>query len=158
MDEVDKKFAYQAATGRRNGQFFGLIFDGYYNSWEEINALDRPVSAWSSNQLQPGDCRYVDVNKDGRIDEYDYVPIGYSNIPEIVYGISFGFSWKGFDFSMLFQGASNVSIQYNGRALWPFINGTESAKAYILDRWTPERYAAGEDILFPRLSINPSGH
>ena len=158
MDEVDKKFAYQAATGRRNGQFFGLIFDGYYNSWEEINALDRPVSAWSSNQLQPGDCRYVDVNKDGRIDEYDYVPIGYSNIPEIVYGISFGFSWKGFDFSMLFQGASNVSIQYNGRALWPFINGTESAKAYILDRWTPERYAAGEDIHFPRLSINPSGH
>lgn len=155
-DEVDKQFAYQRETGRRVGQYFGLIFDGYYNNWEEVNALDRPVSAWSGNLLQPGDCKYVDVNKDGKIDNYDMVPLGFSNVPEIVYGASLGFSWKGIDFSILFQGADNVSIKYFGRALWPFSKSEESAKSLVLNRWTPERYAAGEDILFPRLSLNPN--
>ena len=155
-DEVQKKYAYQMETGRRVGQFYGLLFDGYYNSWEEINALDRPVSAWNGNKLQPGDVRYVDVNKDGRIDDYDRVPIGYSPTPEIVYGFSFGASWKGFDLSALFQGAANVSIKYFGRSLWPFFNGKESAKSLILERWTADRYGRGERIRFPRLSLNPN--
>lgn len=57
---------------------------------------------------------------------------------------------------MLFQGATNVSIKYFGRSLWPFAKSEESAKSLILKRWTPERYAAGEDIEFPRLSLNPN--
>ena len=76
QDEVPEKYAYQMRTGRRVGQFYGLLFDGFYNTWEEINALDRPVSSWNGNRLQPGDMRYVDVNKDGKIDMYDMVPIG----------------------------------------------------------------------------------
>ena len=32
MDEVQKRYDYQMTTGRRKNQFFGLIFDGYYNS------------------------------------------------------------------------------------------------------------------------------
>lgn len=155
-DEVEKEFPYQMETGRRYGQFFGLIFDGFYNTWEEINALDRPVSSWNGNNLQPGDCKYVDVNKDGVIDNYDMVPIGYSNVPEIIYGISFGVSWKGIDLSALFQGADNVSIKYYGRSLWPFAKSEESAKSLVLNRWTQERYEAGETILFPRLSLNPN--
>ena len=156
QDEVPEKYAYQMRTGRRVGQFFGLLFDGFYNSWEEINALDRPVSSWNGNRLQPGDMRYVDVNKDGKIDMYDMVPIGYSPTPEIIYGFSAGFSWRGFDCSALFQGASHVSIKYFGRALWPFINAHNSAKTLILERWTQERYERGETISFPRLSMSPS--
>lgn len=156
QDEVPEKYAYQMRTGRRVGQFYGLLFDGFYNSWEEINALDRPVSSWNNNRLQPGDMRYVDVNKDGKIDMYDMVPIGYSPTPEIIYGFSFGGSWRGFDFSALFQGADHVSIKYFGRALWPFINAHNSAKTLILERWTHERYENGEPINFPRLSMSPS--
>lgn len=110
-DEINKQYPYQLETGRRNGQFFGLLTDGYYNSWEEVNALDRPVSAWSSNRLQPGDVKYIDVNKDGKIDNCDMVPLGYSNIPEVIYGFSFGGSWKNFDLSVLFQGADHVWIR-----------------------------------------------
>ncbi len=156
QDEVPEKYAYQMRTGRRVGQFYGLLFDGFYNSWEEINALDRPVSSWNGNRLQPGDMRYVDVNKDGKIDMYDMVPIGYSSTPEIIYGFSVGCSWRGIDFSALFQGASHVSIKYFGRALWPFINAHNSAKTLILERWTQERYERGEAINFPRLSMSPS--
>ena len=156
QDEVPEKYAYQMRTGRRVGQFYGLLFDGFYNSWEEINALDRPVSSWNGNRLQPGDMRYVDVNKDGKIDMYDMVPFGYSPTPEIIYGFSVGCSWRGIDFSALFQGASHVSIKYFGRALWPFINAHNSAKTLILERWTQERYERGEAINFPRLSMSPS--
>ena len=156
QDEVPEKYVYQMRTGRRVGQFYGLLFDGFYNSWEEINALDRPVSSWNGNRLQPGDMRYVDVNKDGKIDMYDMVPIGYSPTPEIIYGFSVGCSWRGIDFSALFQGASHVSIKYFGRALWPFINAHNSAKTLILERWTQERYERGEAINFPRLSMSPS--
>lgn len=156
QDEVPEKYAYQMRTGRRVGQFYGLLFDGFYNSWEEINALDRPVSSWNGNRLQPGDMRYVDVNKDGKIDMCDMVPIGYSPTPEIIYGFSVGCSWRGIDFSALFQGASHVSIKYFGRALWPFINAHNSAKTLILERWTQERYERGEAINFPRLSMSPS--
>lgn len=156
MDEVTPQYAYQKRTGRRKDQFFGLLFDGFYNSWEEVNALDRPISSWNGNKLQPGDIKYVDVNHDGIIDQYDAVPVGYSPIPEVIYGVSFGMDWKGFDLSVLFQGATNVSIKYFGRALWPFINSRESAKSLIKERWTAERYAAGEPINFPRLSMNPS--
>jgi hypothetical protein len=155
-DEVNKRYKYQLETGRRKDQFFGLLTDGFYNSWEEINSLSRPRSAWSGNKLQPGDVKYVDVNKDGEIDNYDMVPIGYSPIPEIVYGFSFGFNWNNWDFSALWQGADNVSIKYFGRSLWPFIKGEESAKELIKERWTPERYAANDKITFPRLSLNPN--
>ena len=155
-DEIPKRYDYQLETGRRHNQFFGLIFDGYYNSWEEVKALDRPVSSWSSDRLQPGDMKYVDVNKDGIIDDYDRVPIGYTPVPEIIYGISAGASWKGFDFSVLFQGADHVSIKYFGRVLWPFSKSEESAKSHIFERWTEERYVAGEKITFPRLSLGPN--
>ena len=60
--------------------------------------------------MQPGDVKYIDVNQDGVIDDYDMVPIGYTPVPEIIYGFSFGAQYKGFDFSILFQGADNVSI------------------------------------------------
>lgn len=155
-DEIKTQYAYQMETGRRLGQFFGLVSDGFYNSWEEINALDRPASSWNGNKLQPGDIKYIDINKDGVIDIYDEVPIGYSTTPEIIYGFSLGFNYKGFDVSALFQGADNVSVQYAGRTLWPFINGHESAKEFIKNRWTQERYDAGENITFPRLSLSPS--
>ena len=40
--------------------------------------------------------------------------------------------------------------------MWPFAKGEESAKSLIKERWTQERYEAGEKITFPRLSLNPT--
>lgn len=156
MDEAPKTYPYQNTTGNIAGQFMGLITDGFYNSWEEVNDPKRPVSQWNNNKIQPGDLKYKDVNNDGKINVDDRMPIGYANIPEEIFGISVGGNFKGFDATILFQGAANVSMQYFGRALWPFINGQESAKENILDRWTQERYDQGLPISFPRLSMNPN--
>lgn len=154
MDEAEKKYAYQASTGQRYNQSFGLIAEGFYNTWDEVNDPNRPVSMWNNNRIQPGDVKYKDVNGDGRIDNYDSVPIGYSDFPEISYGISFGGNWKGFDLSVLFQGASHVSFRASSRSRRGFQNDG-AAVAYLKDySWTPERYAAGEEIKFPHLSAD----
>ncbi len=63
--------------------------------------------------LQPGDVKLQDINYDGVIDNKDYKRSGYTNIPELTYGISFGFSYKGFDMSVLFQGRCPCSCQSN---------------------------------------------
>jgi hypothetical protein len=152
-DEVERPEFYRQETGQRFEQVFGLVADGLYNTWEEVNDVNRPISNWNSNKIQPGDVRYVDINGDGRIDFDDQVPIGYSPFPEKVFGISFGGSFKGFDFSALFQGVGNSSFVYSRRQIGGFFENT-GAVDYLLESWTQERYEQGLPINFPRFTEN----
>ena len=151
QDEIKKPFSYQNRTGQRFGQFYGLIADGLYNTWEEVNDPNRPVSSWNNNRLQPGDIRYKDTNGDGIINDDDQVPIGYSNFPEKIFGISFGGNYKGFDLSVLFQGAGNVSLAYNRRQIRGFFENS-GAVDYLVNSWSADRYEKGLPIQFPRLT------
>ena len=152
QDEVERAFTYQNRTGQSLDQYFGLIADGFYNTWEEVNDANRPVSSWNNNYIMPGDFRFKDVNGDGIINADDQVPIGYSNFPEIIYGISFGGNYKGLDFSILFQGAGNVSKYTYITSVRPFENNL-SCFDYIPDMsWTPERYEQGLYARLPHLS------
>jgi hypothetical protein len=62
QDEVKKPYTYQQRTGQRFEQFFGLVADGLFNTWAEVNDASRPVYAWNNNKIQPGDIRYKDIN------------------------------------------------------------------------------------------------
>ncbi|MDX9883131.1 MAG: TonB-dependent receptor [Prolixibacteraceae bacterium] len=158
MDEVKRNFSYQYRTGRPTGQMFGLIAEGFYNTWEEINDPNRPVSSYLNNKLQPGDFKYTDVNADGVIDSDDQVPIGYPAFPEITYGLSFGGEFRGFDFSILFQGADHLSKYYLSRYPPPF-NLDLACPDYVQKyAWTPERYESGATIKWPRLSVSQIAH
>lgn len=157
QDEVTRDYPYQQRTGHRHGQFFGLLADGFYNSWDEVNDPNRPISIHQNNRLQPGDIRYVDINGDGVIDFNDEVPIGYSNFPEKMYGISFGGDYKGFDISVLFQGAGNVSYVYERNLARGFTQGN-GAVEYLLNSWSPERFEQGLPIDFPRLTVDNGNH
>ncbi|MRG45194.1 SusC/RagA family TonB-linked outer membrane protein [Chitinophaga sp. SYP-B3965] len=152
MDEIPQPYPYQQRTGHRAGQYFGLIAEGLYNSWEEVNDAKRPASLWNNNKIQPGDIRYKDVNGDGIVNEEDYVPIGYSNFPEQLYGLSLGGSYKGFDLSILFQGATKVSTDLPSRAkiAFPLDIGAYNG---LLESWSQERYDAGLPISYPHLAI-----
>lgn len=158
MDETSKQYPYQTRTGLRFNQYFGYIAEGFYNTWEEVNDANRPVSEFNNNRIQPGDIKYKDINGDGIINSYDQVPIGYSDFPEITYGFSLGANWKGFDLSILFQGSDNVSFRCSKKANRGFQeNG--SAVDYLKDySWTAERYANGDEIRFPRLSAGNNDH
>ncbi len=152
QDEISKPFSYQYRTGQRFGQYYGLIAEGLYNSWAEVNDANRPVSSWNNNKIQPGDIKFKDVNGDGVINNDDQVPIGYSGFPEKIFGISLGGNYKGFDVSVLFQGAGNVSIAYSRRQIRGFFENS-GAVDYLLNSWSPERLEKGVPIQFPHLSI-----
>jgi len=155
QDEITRLFPYQQRTGQRFGQIFGLIAEGFYNSWEEVNDPKRPISTFvGSNRLQPGDVKYRDVNGDGIINFIDEAPIGKPTTPESIFGLSFGGNIKGFDFSVLFQGATNVSMNYSRIATQAFydVNPASAAK-YLLESWSQERFDAGLPINFPRLYV-----
>ncbi|MGV8096557.1 MAG: TonB-dependent receptor [Mangrovibacterium sp.] len=154
-DEVTRTYPYQYETGHRYGQLFSKLADGFFNTWEEVNDPNRPVYNYVSNKIQPGDIRYIDVNADGKINSDDAVPVGYSNFPEKVYGLSLGGSFKGFDFSVLFQGAGNVSVEYSLSITAPFTSG-RNAYDFLVESWSQERYEKGLPIRFPRLTENGS--
>lgn len=111
MDEAPSEFKLSMMTGRPIGTIFGYVAEGFYNSAEEIanGAYDG-----LSRGIAPGDIRYKDISgpngaPDGIINEYDRVAIG-NNMPDFTYGISLGFSYKKFDFSTMFQGATGASV------------------------------------------------
>ncbi|HEY4154426.1 MAG TPA: SusC/RagA family TonB-linked outer membrane protein, partial [Puia sp.] len=154
MDEVHRPYPYEYRTGLRSGQIFGLVAEGFYNSWTEVNDPKRPVSTYNNNKIQPGDIKYKDVNGDGKIDVDDQVPIGYSNFPEVIYGFSLGGSYGGFDFSLLIQGAAKVSFQYLQITQTPFNSGSGVPNYWVDNSWTQDRYDNGADIKLPHLSIS----
>jgi TonB-linked SusC/RagA family outer membrane protein len=152
QDEVKRPFTYQNRTGQAYGQPFGLVVEGFYNTWEEVNDANRPRSSWQNNRIMPGDFKYKDVNGDGIINSDDMVPIGYPNFPEISYGLSFGGDYKGFDISILFQGVDNVTRPTYITSVRPFENN-QSCQSYIPElAWTQEKYEQGLPIELPKLS------
>jgi hypothetical protein len=156
MDEVPQPYDYLYRTGRRYNQYFGLIAEGFYNTWDEVNDAKRPVYEWNNNKIQPGDVRYRDVNDDGKINSFDMVSIGYSDFPEITYGFSFGGAFREFDFSILFQGSDHVSFRASKKSSRGF-QEQGGAVDYLKDySWTQERYDSGAKIKFPHLSSSAS--
>jgi len=91
-----------------------------------------------------GEPAYVDVDGNGKIDSNDRVRSYSSNVPEIQFGFSGGFSYKGFDLNFLFQGQAKAKM-------WVFFDLQEGAKPDYLftERWTPEN----RDARYPRAFV-----
>ena len=112
MDEVKPNEPYMSQTGHPVGQFFGYEFYGFYNGSETEKAYEQKYGKPFPDHgvsLQPGAVCYVDLNNDGIIDGDDIHPVGYTNFPEYSASLNLGFSYKGFDFSMVLSGVTNVS-------------------------------------------------
>jgi len=150
--EAPNPYDWMNETGHSIGQRFGLKTDGLYNTEEELNS--RPYNTFTSNRTTLGDIKYVDLNGDGVIDNKDIAPIGYPNRPQYQFGLKLGFNYKGFDLRMLFNGTAKGSF-YVRRISIPFYKNAGNAFKWQYDgRWTPEKYAAGEKITYPRATFN----
>jgi TonB-linked SusC/RagA family outer membrane protein len=140
-------------TGYSWGQCFGYKIDrssndGYYVSEEDIK---KSGLTYAFGTPRPGDFKYQDLNHDGIIDDKDKVPIKYSTIPGINYGFNFATSYKGFDFSIFFQGLAHYSMYYQNQGVWENIQHGYFFK-YQRTAWTPERWANHEKITYPALT------
>jgi len=146
MDEPQKRYSYRMQTGQKYNQNFGLIALGYFNSDDDIN--NSPVQTFGP--VRPGDIKFKDVNGDGKIDVDDQVPIGYSNIPEIVYGFGIQVDYKGFDLGIFMRGQKHVTYRLGGSYI-PFAQGVGKGNLFAeaLDRWTVDN--PRQDAQYPRL-------
>ncbi|MEX2565054.1 MAG: SusC/RagA family TonB-linked outer membrane protein, partial [Cyclobacteriaceae bacterium] len=142
-------------TGYPIGQAWGYRIDyengnGIFNSQEELDSyLENTQYGFGVPRV--GDFIYKDLNDDGVVDDRDQTPIGYSSIPRVAYGMGFTIQYKAFDVSVFFQGVGKYSGNYGAQGVYEnIIQGTYFD--YHKQAWTPERYAAGEEITYPALS------
>lgn len=146
--EAPQNEEYMYQKGRRLGSRSQYKFFEYYNSettpthYKEVYGTDMPEQLVSD--LKNGDCVYVDLNNDGKIDSNDMSrQFGFTDDPEYMVGLNMGFSWKGFDVSMQWTAAWNVSRSISSVFRQPFTDRTNSDQGglleYMLDHtWTPE--------------------
>ncbi len=144
IDEAANIPAYQKRTGYPIGQFYGYVSQGLYQTQKQIDEL--PKIAGIDPKL--GQLIYKDINSDGKIDNLDVTAIGKSATPQSIYGLTLGASFRGFDISMLWQGASGYNAMRNGESFSEFNYGG-TALSYIKDNWTPDN----PNATFPRLSL-----
>ncbi|WP_209331570.1 SusC/RagA family TonB-linked outer membrane protein [Lunatimonas salinarum] len=86
------------------------LYDGVFATEEEIAANPLDYSA-ITNQLRPGDMKFVDYNGDGAITPLDRVRLDRNNIPRFQGGVNMNAQWRNFDLSVLFQGAAGAIAQ-----------------------------------------------
>ena len=133
MDEPASKTDYRKREGHPINQYFGLVCDGFVTQ-ADIEGGNLPVSTFGT--VKAGDLKYRDMNKDGFIDERDETFIGYSDIPENTFALTLGANYKGWGFSVMFQGVDHVSRYYDAEAMFAFVGGGK-VKEHHLDRWNP---------------------
>lgn len=135
--EAEMVYAYQSGKGRPIDQPFALEALGLFKDQQEINSS--PLQSFSAPR--PGDIKYKDQNGDNVINDYDRVFTGYARTPEITFGFGGTMAYKGFDFSLFFNGASRTNLFLNGSSMYPFLNnmGTNNVlREYYDNRWTPQ--------------------
>jgi TonB-dependent starch-binding outer membrane protein SusC len=126
---------------------WGYKTAGIYQNQAQIDASPHWAGAG------PGDLVFLDLNNDKIINDKDRTYLGKS-IPDFTYGINLSAEWKGFDFSVLFQGIQGNSIMYananfGGPGLGNFLYH-ENLQTSALDRWHGEGTSATQPRLYWR--------
>lgn len=133
-DEPPGAPAWQKTTGKPMYTYLTYLYDGVFKDQADINANELDYSA-VTNTLRPGDMKYKDYNKDGKITPDDRVRLDKNNVPTFQGGINLQLQYKNFDCTILFQGATGAQV---------YVSTGESGSIgnYLLDvykhRWTVE--------------------
>lgn len=145
--EYPKGEEYRSRVGNPLSQGYGYIAERLFIDEEDIR--NSPVQTFG--EYMPGDIKYRDVNRDGRITAADQIPLGFPTSPEVTVGFGFSMGYKGLDFSSFFSGLGRRSFWMDYSSTSPFINDQRAfLKAYADNHWTADNqnlYA-----LWPRLS------
>lgn len=136
----DERLTYTTTNGGNElGDFMVLEVGepfGTMRGWEYLGVwgTDQEDEARSYGQL-PGMERYLDLDKNGVIDENDKKVIG-SGYPDFTWGWSNRFSYKNFDLSFLLMGMEGVDmfnqLRIRRESFW------EGNSPELLKAWTPE--------------------
>ncbi len=136
--------------GQKLGEIWGYETVGIIQTDEQLAKMADQRTYINNNPWKKGDIEYKDLNKDGKISSGDGTlknpgdrkVIGNST-PRYAFGLIYGCNWKGFDFSMFWQGILK-------RDYWlgdiPFfgITGSWTQQVYqtTTNYWTPTNTGA----------------
>ena len=164
MKEEPQNYDYLYQKGHRIGARSQYVFWRYYDeSTPELyeKTFNRPFPEYTV-ALQPGDAVYVDLNGDRMIDSqdmsYDY---GYTDDPEYMLGLNFGFTWKNFEVSTQWTAAWNVSRMISDVFRQPFLSSAGNKYGGLLvyhleNTWTEEN--PSQDAAYPRATWENSSN
>jgi hypothetical protein len=124
-------------VGESLGSFYGLVFDGVVQAGEDVTTL--PVSSYGTPK--PGDVKFKDIKKDGKIDGDDRVTLGNSQ-PDFTYGFSTTLTYRHFDLYLALQGSAGVDVYNLLRRYLERPNDAYNLSAELLSSWTQERPSA----------------
>jgi hypothetical protein len=148
-DDAYMTLDYQKEEGYPIGTRLLYIHTGIFQDYDEIYNAPPQISQLGgiagNNFLYPGDLRFEDINNDGVINRFDQVRTGFSYVPEVSYGVTIGFNYKGFDASALVQGVSRASFWKNWEIMWHFSNN-ENVFPKHWQYWTPETSGSEEYV------------
>ena len=137
----------RTTAGESMAHFYGYKTDGIYQTDADAAAALPDNNTFGTPSA--GDIRFVDVNGDGEINSDDKTNIG-SPLPKYFYGVNLSAAYKGFDFSLFFQGVGGNKIYNEARRSLESADGYTNQSISILNRWSGE----GTSNSIPRFDID----
>lgn len=137
LDAGSAEFRQRSIIGMPFQAFYGYEVVGVFQNQEDIDNSGYTSEFIQNNNLQPGDLIFKDQNGDGVINDEDRVVLG-SYLPRLTFGANFGFTYKNWDFSALFQGQSGYSILNRKRGEIIFTNDTNIDADLANNLWRGE--------------------
>ncbi|TDW96951.1 SusC/RagA family TonB-linked outer membrane protein [Dinghuibacter silviterrae] len=141
-----------AVEGQPIGAYFGLQYAGRIQTQAQLDAYNTKYAAGNSigmpapstigsttSGLRLGDNMFKDLNGDGKLTLPGDLKYLGRNDPRWSYSFNLGAEWKGFDFSVVFQGVGQRTIYRRGYGwgipfYWIWIG---QSSEYYNNTWTP---------------------
>ncbi|MEL5892426.1 TonB-dependent receptor [Bacteroides sp. GD17] len=142
--------------GHPIGYFYGYKTDGVIQNLEDLQAyLAQNCNGDAANSKQgqgikPGDLKFVDVDGNGVINDYDKTDLGNPH-PDVTTGLTLSAEYKGIDISVTAYGAFGAQVARSWRK---FSDGQyENYTTEVYDYWHGE----GTSNRFPMLAPGNAG-
>jgi len=150
----DQRLLSQYFEGYEFGTLYGLVGDGFFQSVEEIEALDETaIIPWGALDIVPGWPKFEDLDGDGKIelgqtldDMKDRTVIG-NTADRYRIGFNLNMDWNGFDASVFLQGVLKRDFYPRHYLFWgPYQQPYANVYPWHLDHYraqddTPEQRA-----------------
>ena len=132
-------FGYQShIEGRPVGSFYGWVTNGLFQNWDEVNNYAYQYQgADAANGTAPGDIKFLDIDNNGVVNDYDRTYIG-NPTPTWNFSMNNNFAYRNFDLQIFLQGVAGNKIYNANRVSLEGMYTIRNQTTKVLDRWTGE--------------------
>lgn len=141
--DVSGGYSQRNIVGHAINSYYVYKADGFFNSQQEADEFTAKYgNPFGGGGFKAGDIKYVDTDNNGKLDADDRV---VCNSPEPAYTFGLGLSadWKGFDLSLMFNGAAKVARLFDAYEVYGAFSGDAGHPASIWKKaWTETNHNA----------------